>query len=109
MVEALDFCDTARSTARRVTTTVAPQSLTLFNGAFANDMARELADRLEKEAGKDTGKQIDLLYCLALARLPSARERALMSQFMAQRNFSQAARQQVCRVVLNLNEFVYPD
>jgi hypothetical protein len=109
LVEALDFCDTARSAARRTTTTVAPQALTLFNGEFANEMARSLAKRLEQEAGTDLAKQIDLLYRLTLARPPSPKESSLLLDFLKQRHSSPAAREQACRVVLNLNEFVYPD
>ena len=59
LVEVLDLCDTTRSTARRNVTTVAPQALTLYNGAFANRMARALADRLEKECGDEAGRQIE--------------------------------------------------
>src|SRR5207245_7845982 len=39
LLETMDLCDTARSTARRVVTTVAPQALTLFNGDFVNRQA----------------------------------------------------------------------
>jgi hypothetical protein len=113
MVEVLDFCDTARSTARRGITTVAPQALTLFNGAFVNEQARHLAARLEREAGPDPARQVDLAYSLALARPPSARERARLLEFLKRQEKAgaspRAARAQVCRVILNLNEFAYPD
>lgn len=108
MIEVLDFCDTTRSTARRNVTTVAPQALTLYNGAFVNEQARHLASRLEREAGPDLGKQIDRAYRLALSRSPSTAERdALLAH--AGLAATTAARDQLWRVLFNLNEFVYPD
>ena len=53
MLEVLDFCDTARSAARRSITSVPTQALTLLNGDFVNRQARHLADRLERDAGPD--------------------------------------------------------
>ena len=46
MLDVLDFCDTTRSSAKRINTSVAPQALTLFNGDFVNRQARHLAERL---------------------------------------------------------------
>jgi hypothetical protein len=109
LLETLDLCDTARSTAKRTTTTVAPQALTLFNGEFVNQQARYLADRLEREAGPDEKRQIDFAYRLALGRPPSEKEVELLRAFLAKSGGGRAAREQLARVVFNLNEFVYPD
>ena len=56
LLETLDLCDTARSTAKRTTTTVAPQALTLFNGEFVNQQAKYLADRLETRGRAGRGE-----------------------------------------------------
>lgn len=113
LVEVLDLCDTTRSTARRNVTTVAPQALTLYNGAFANRMARALADRLEREAGPNVEKQVERAYRLLLCRPPTDAERATMREFLKRQAeggaLARTAREQLCRVLLNLNEFVYPD
>jgi hypothetical protein len=127
MIETLDFCDTAHSTAKRVTTTVAPQALSLFNGDFVNRQARHLAERLEREAGNDPEEQIDLAYRLALGRPPTPAERTALRQFLQQESaglLKESARtdhpvrpgearrralEQVCRVLFNSNEFVYAD
>jgi hypothetical protein len=109
LLETLDLCDTARSTARRNTTTVAPQALTLFNGEFVNRQAAYLADRLEAEAGPDEAKQIDLAYRLALCRPPTDREIELMRAFLKKSGGGRAAREQLGRVLFNLNEFAYPE
>jgi len=109
LLETLDLCDTARSSAKRMTTTVSPQALTLFNGEFINQQARHLVDRLEREAGTDPAKQIDLAYRLALCRPATTNEIAKLTEFLAKAGNGRQAREQLARVILNLNEFVYPD
>ncbi|MFN7926000.1 MAG: DUF1553 domain-containing protein [Bryobacteraceae bacterium] len=104
MLDVLDLCDTTRSSAQRLTTSVAPQALTLFNGEFVNAQARAFADRLRNEAGADSAKQVELAYRLALARKPTGQEAIKMRVFLEREPLEQLA-----RVILNLNEFVYPD
>jgi hypothetical protein len=88
---------------------VAPQALTLFNGEFVNQHARHLADRLDREAGPDEARQIELAYRLALCRPPTEREVELMQAFLKRAGGGRAAREQLGRVLFNLNEFAYPD
>ena len=112
MLETLDFCDTTQSTDRRAITSVAPQALTLFNGEFVNRQAEQFATRLEREAGADCARQIELAFRLALARSPTVMEAKAMRRFHereAAATDGRAALVQVCRVILNLNEFVYPN
>jgi hypothetical protein len=126
MIEVLDLCDTTKSSARRAVTSVAPQALTLFNGQFANEQAAHFAERIEREAGPDAGRQIEFAYRLALAREPTAAEQLAMVEFLATEAAHLAqesagtgaltapvarkkALEQLCRVIFNLNEFVYPD
>jgi hypothetical protein len=127
LLEALDLCDTTRSSAQRLVTTVAPQALSLYNGDFVTRQAGHLARRLLREAGDDPNRQIERAYELALCRPPSAVELLSLSQFLAQESgklIEEAstmnkpmtafrarhhALQQVCRVIFNLNEFVYAD
>ena len=124
LLEVLDLCDTTRSSPRRNVTTVPTQALTLFNSDFVLQQARHLADRLQAEAGDDLDRQIDLAWQLALARSPREEERKAMRAFVddeiqtlrAERGATatevelrDAARVQLCRVLFNLNEFVYPE
>jgi mono/diheme cytochrome c family protein len=127
MLEVLDVCDTTQSSDKRAVTSIAPQALTLFNGEFVNRQARHFADRLKREAGANAEAQIQLAWRLALARAPKPDELTAMQRFLAEETASQlkeataagknisadeaahAALTQMCRVVLNLNEFVYPD
>ncbi len=104
MFETLDLADTVSSCPQRQVTTVAPQALTLFNGEFVNRQAARFAARLRREAGDDPAKQIALGWSLALCREPSAVEASKMSAFLREESL-----EQFCRVVLNLNEFVYPE
>jgi hypothetical protein len=125
MLEVLDVCDSARSAERRLVTTVAPQALNLFNGDFIQEQAKHFAQRVQREAGDDPNGQIEKAYRLALARRPSAAERDRLREFLndlttrlVEENPGAAAPQpeirmnaltQMCRVIFNLNEFVYPD
>jgi hypothetical protein len=112
MMETLDFCDTTNSTERRAITSIAPQALTLFNGDFVNRQSEHFGRRLQREAGGDSLKQIDLAFRLALARQPTPAEAAAMQQFLAREAAATDERRaivQLCRVILNLNEFVYPN
>ena len=119
MLEMLDLCDTARSSAQRMTTSVPTQALTLFNGDFVNQQARYLAARLTSEAGPDRRAQITMAYRLAFARAPEAAELPEMLAFLdteeaaARRtdpgNARQVALEQLARVIFNMNEFVYVD
>ncbi len=104
MLETLDLCDSSRPNDKRLTTTVAPQALTLFNGAFINRQAKHLAVRLRKEAGDDPDRQIEHAYRLALCRPPSGAEQAVLRDFLKRQSL-----EQMCRVIYNLNEFAYAD
>jgi hypothetical protein len=127
MIEVLDLCDTTKSSAKRAVTSVAPQALTLFNGRFVNEQAAHFARRLEHEAGDNPGPQIERAYQLAFCRPPTAAEKKTMLEFLATeaarlidespksptpldvQTATQKALDQLCRVIFNLNEFVYPD
>ncbi len=104
MLETLDLADTVSSCPQRQVTTVAPQALTLFNGDFVNQQAKHFAARLRREAGDEAQNQIHLAWRLALCREPTEAEAAGMKTFLQTEPL-----EQLCRVILNLNEFVYPE
>ncbi len=127
MLEVLDLADTVSSCPQRQVTTVAPQALSLFNGDFVNEQARHFASRLQREAGPGRREQIELAWRLALCRPPTSTEIAAMVKFCEQEasklmsealtekreltkaEAEKAALTQMCRVILNLNEFVYAE
>jgi hypothetical protein len=102
MMEVFDAPDMQISCARRESSTHAPQALELLNGDFANDMARSLAARLDKEAGASPEKQVDLAFRLAAGRLPNAKEKASALAFLKTQPLREFA-----LAVMNLNAFLY--
>jgi hypothetical protein len=102
LMEVLDVCDNSRPAAKRQNTSVAPQAMQLFNGDFIQRQARHFAVRLRREAGTDLKSKIELAYRLALARRPKLTEQKMMLEFLAQSSL-----EEMCRVILNLNEFAY--
>lgn len=117
LLEVLDLCDTTNSTEKRSITSIAPQALTLYNGDFVNSQAIFFADRLLQEVGTEPLQQIDRGYRIALCRPPTETEQQTLLEYLQSELSSQntantaeaqrAALIQVCRVILNLNEFVY--
>lgn len=82
MLDAFDFPTTDRPVDRRVSTTVAPQALTLLNSEFLQEQSISLADRLQREAGDDPEAQVRLAYRLALARESTDEEVAAMLEYV---------------------------
>jgi hypothetical protein len=127
MLEVLDACDTVRSAAKRNVTVIAPQALTMLNGEFVNRQAEHFADRLEREAGNEPRRQIERAYLLAFGRRPTDEERARMVAFLEHEadaltrerptaestgtpvHAKHEALARTCRILFNLNEFVYSD
>ena len=104
MMETFDQPDNALSCPRRAVSTVAPQALTLLNSPFATEMANAFADRIQREAGENPAAQIDRAFALALQRPPADDERAICLRFRTERSLPE-----LCRALLNLNEFAYRD
>ena len=101
MMEVFDAPDMQTSCARRESSTHAPQALELMNGAFANEMAKSLAGRLDRESKTPTA-QVELAYRLAAGRAPTAREVAIGKAFLQSHPLSEFA-----LAMMNLNAFLY--
>ena len=106
-LQVFDLPDTTFSCARRDVTTVAPQALNLLNSDFSLRQARAFAARVTREAGADPAKQIDRALWLALSRAPTPSERQQATSFLATHGMT--ALTDLCRALLNVNEFVYVD
>lgn len=124
VLEVLDLCDTTNSSPKRMVTTVPTQALVLYNGNFVNRQARHLAARLQSEAGEHLASQIKYAWRLAFARVPTTVEETALEKFYSDELeiltlesgqdipdhlLQRQSLEQLCRVILNLNEFVYPD
>ncbi len=118
-LEVFDLPDFITSCARRNTTTVAPQALSLLNGPMATDLARAFATRVAEEAGPERQQRIARAYWLALARAPETDEQAHCAELLGRHVEihrsaghqipEQAALVDLCRTLMNLNEFAYID
>jgi hypothetical protein len=115
-MQVFDLPDPNTSCARRDVTTVAPQALNLLNSEFAVRMAKAFADRVLAEAGNDPAAQIERATWLALSRSATAEEQEVFAKLIqshaatdADGKHSQAGLVAVCRVLLNVNEFIYLD
>jgi hypothetical protein len=99
-----DCPDPAFAAPRRPATTTPLQALTLLNHGFTLDMARFLAERLERERPGDVRAQVRRAFLLACGRQPAAEEQAVCVR-LAERHGLRA----FCRVLLNSNELLYLD
>jgi hypothetical protein len=123
LMQAFDGPDAQASCGRRMTTTVAPQALTLLNDRFVRTRAEELAYRLIKEAGGETSAQVRLAWRLVLSREPSASELKSGTEFIRARLSDRLTREagkpeddvrhlaltDFCQALFALNEFIYVD
>src|SRR6185436_6148633 len=100
-LEVFDAPDSNLSCPERGRSTTAPQSLTLLNAGEVMTAAKATSERIESEA-KTPSEKVELLYRIALGRLPSERERALAVEFL-----SRSPLPELCRAIFNLNSFVY--
>jgi hypothetical protein len=106
-LQVFDLPDTTFSCARRDVTTVAPQALNLLNSGFTLRVATRFAGRVTQEAGPDPEPRAAHAIRLALGRDPTQGEQEQAAAFL--RTQGPAALPNLCRALLNLNEFVYID
>lgn len=100
-LEVFDAPDTNLSCPERGRSTTALQSLTLLNSAQIIAAAQATAARLTREE-PDERARVERLYQVVLSRRPTDREQELSQSFLLT-----APLAELCRVLLNLNEFVY--
>lgn len=100
----LDCPSPANLVPARNTTTTALQSLTLLNNDFMLRQSGYFADRVKSDAGTDPTAQVARAFTLAFGRKPTSVEAAAAVSLVRTRNLTQ-----LCRMLLNANEFVYVD
>jgi hypothetical protein len=100
--QAFDMPDQSQSFGARYVSTVPTQALTLMNDDFVLRQAHLFVERLQKEAGNDLGKQIDLAYRLTLTRPPTPTELSLATDMIGSSSL-----EDFTNVMLNLSEFLY--
>jgi len=100
---ALDCADPSLAVEKRNETLTPQQALALLNNKLAVAMAKHFAARVEK-LGRDDGERASAAVRLALARDPTPSEREALTAYAKEHGLANA-----CRVILNLNEFVFVD
>jgi hypothetical protein len=109
-----DTADTDATCPVRFVTTQPTQSLTMLNSEFTSQAAADMAQSLAKLAPDQRNKQIELAFKRVAQRFPNESETqrlsALVDEWIKQDGLnSEQAMQQLCLLLLNLNEFVYVD
>jgi hypothetical protein len=102
MFTAFDRPECGQVTPRRTISTTPLQALNLFNGEFILRQAGKLAERAKREVGADLGAQINRVFALVYCRTPSAKESQAAQALVAQDGLSE-----LCRVLLNTNEYAF--
>jgi hypothetical protein len=100
---ALDCADPSLAVDKRNETLTPQQALALLNNRLAVAMARHFAERVEKLTPDDVGR-IRAAFRLALGREPTPRERETLLGYVQEFGLANG-----CRIILNLNEFVFID
>ena len=100
----LDCPNPANLTPARNVTTTALQSLALLNNDFMQKQAAYFAERVKADVNDDPDAQLTRAFSLAFGRNPTAAERHAALELVQSRGLAQ-----LCRMLLNANEFVYVD
>ena len=103
-LETFDLPENIVSCPQRAASTVPPQALSLLNSPMSVRAFQSFAERIVREAGGETADQIQAMYRLALQRRPAKDELSACTNFLRDHSLAE-----LCRVVLNLNEFQYYD
>ncbi len=106
----------------RATTTIAPQALILLNSGFSDVQSTRMAARLRRDVGSEPRHQIEYAYRLTLGRNPTTAEQEISLAFLERQRKrlrglsgesesadARVALARFCRLLMNLNEFVYID
>lgn len=96
-----DMPDCGQPVPRRSRSTTAIQALNLFNSDFVATHAAHFANRVIELAGADLRRQVDVAFRLALNRSPTDTEAKACHDLVENHSL-----RDLCRVLLNTNEFV---
>jgi hypothetical protein len=101
---ALDCADPSMRVDKRNESLSPLQALALLNNGFMVTQARHFAERLQREHPNDLARQIERAHWLALGRAATMVERRKFISFAQSYGLPN-----LCRVLLNLNEFTFVD
>ncbi|WP_437185232.1 DUF1553 domain-containing protein [Planctomicrobium sp. SH668] len=104
LMSTLDCPSPSNMTPVRTVTTTALQSLAMFNNEFVLLQSQVLAERVIQEAEDSSQSQVITLFRLTLGRDPTNEELNDSVEFLQKNRLVQ-----LCRVLLNTNEFLSVD
>ena len=111
MFETFDMPDTHESCARRNNTVSAGQALELMNNELVLGWAKDLAKRVQNDAGMSPASQVERAWKLVYARAPQSDETKAALEFLEQHDKITRNRQtsmiDLCHMLLNSNEFLH--
>ena len=99
----LDCADSSQSVPKRDETITALQALSLLNNKFMLAMSEHFAERIEKEESA-LDQQVSRAFELVTGHAPDRANLELLESYAKQHGT-----QNLCRLLLNLNEFVFVD
>ena len=99
----LDCADSSQSVAKRDETVTALQALSLMNNKFMLAMSEHFAARVAKESPRP-GKQVVNAFRLATGHAPTKQQRKELVAYTKEYGL-----ENTCRLLFNLNEFVFVD
>jgi hypothetical protein len=102
-ITTMDGADCSQSVAKRDETITPMQALSLLNNDFTLMVARQMAGRLTREHA-ELEQQVRRGFELVSGRLPSEAELRSLSNYAQEHGLAN-----LCRVVVNLSEFVFVD
>ena len=103
-METFDLPENSTSCARRTGSIVAPQALSLLHSPLAVEASQDLAKRVRQEAGDGPEAQVRQAFRITLQREPKPDEREACLRLLRRRSLPE-----LCRALINLNEFAYVD
>src|SRR5206468_3060337 len=74
-LETFDYPQMNPNCLERRNSTVAPQALHLMNNGMVHRLAESFADRVQREAGDDSARQVERGFLIALGRPPGQQEK----------------------------------
>lgn len=103
-LETFDLPDNSVSCGRRLESIAAPQALTLLNGELMERAAQAMELRVLSNGIVDESQQVRRVFEFALQRAPTPDELASCTAFLRERSLKE-----LCRAILNTNEFCFVD
>ena len=99
----LDCADPSQRVDKRNESLSALQALATLNNGFMVTMSKHWAERLARRGG-DLSAQVDRAVCEGFGRRATAEERELLAEYAREHGLAN-----LCRVLLNANEFAFVD